>query len=183
MADQFEKYMQSNREAFDLYEPDDYLWKGIEKNIQKEEKKNVNWRFVATRVAAVVAIFIASWYFHDWYGNRDRQSMITETAKELNIPELKEIENYYESVIDDKLQEIEPMLTKYPGLDEEINRDLVALDSLYISLKKDLHDNVANREVIEAMIQNYRLRVEILEDLLSMLAPDDEQKNSLSNEI
>ena len=43
-------------------------------------------------------------------------------------------------------------------------RSYYELDSVYISLKSDLKDNIANHEVIEAMIQNYRLRISILEE-------------------
>jgi 3-hydroxyacyl-CoA dehydrogenase len=47
------------------------------------------------------------------------------------------------------------------------------LDSLYSALKADLKDNVANQEVIEAIIENYRLRIAILEELLAELKPQD----------
>ena len=50
--------------------------------------------------------------------------------------------------------------------------DLNQLDSLYTELKSDLRDNIANQEVIDAMIQNYRLRISILEELLSEIKPD-----------
>ena len=40
-------------------------------------------------------------------------------------------------------------------------------------MKADLKDNVANQEVIEAIIENYRLRIAILEELLTELKPED----------
>lgn len=183
MKDKFEKFMQTNREVFDIYEPSDNVWEGIEKNIRRRSNGKIHWRIVLTRVAAALIIFVASYYFHDWYNSHDRETVMAEADKTNNIPELQEIENYYEGVIDDKLDEIEPMLTQYPGLDEEINRDLGRLDSIYIDLKKDLKDNIANREVIEAMIENYRLRVQILEDLLGMLDPENEKPKQDNHEI
>ena len=47
----------------------------------------------------------------------------------------------------------------------EINDELSVLDSVYNGLRSDLADNIANDEVVEAMIQNYRLKLKILEDL------------------
>ena len=43
------------------------------------------------------------------------------------------------------------------------------LDQVYEELKEDLNDNASNPEVIEAMILNYRVKLEILEELLDQL--------------
>jgi len=47
------------------------------------------------------------------------------------------------------------------------------LDSLCTEIKKDLKDNVANQEVIEALIQNYRIRIRLLEDMLTILKENE----------
>jgi hypothetical protein len=49
------------------------------------------------------------------------------------------------------------------------------LDSVYIDLKADLKDNMANQEVIEAIIENYRMKISILEDLLKQIDPEDDE--------
>jgi hypothetical protein len=65
-----------------------------------------------------------------------------------------------------------------------LHADLEELDEVYLELKEDLKDNVANPEVIEAMILNYRVKLEILEDLLNQLKEkenqDDESDESVS---
>ena len=50
-----------------------------------------------------------------------------------------------------------------------VYQDLSELDSIYGALQQDLRDNIANDEIVEAMIQNYILKIEILEDLLDYL--------------
>jgi len=75
------------------------------------------------------------------------------------------------------LQEVKPYLTQYPSVEDELNTDLSELDSIYVSLKHDLKDNIANHEVIEAMIQNYRLRINILEDMLMFLQAEEMEEN------
>ncbi len=55
------------------------------------------------------------------------------------------------------------------------------LDVLFKELKEDLNDNADNHEVIEAMIQNYSIKLEILEDMLNQIKP--EQKNNNHEEI
>ena len=99
---------------------------------------------------------------------------------EIDIPELREAEMYYSGMIHTKLEEVKPLLREYPSLEEELNSDLSELDSIYSGLKSDLKDNIANHEVIEAMIQNYRLRISILEDMLVFLE-GKKDKNSINN--
>jgi predicted CopG family antitoxin len=53
--------------------------------------------------------------------------------------------------------------------------DMEELDEVYLELKKDLKDNVSNPEVIEAMVLNYRVKLEILEDLLNQLNEKENQ--------
>jgi len=99
-------------------------------------------------------------------------------AVEVEIPELREAEMYYSGMISAMLEEAKPLLAEYPSLEEELHYDLSELDSIYDGLKNDLKDNIANHEVIEAMIQKYRLRLAILEDLLLFLEPEKEENNT-----
>ncbi|HAM10742.1 MAG TPA: hypothetical protein DCP74_10825 [Bacteroidales bacterium] len=61
------------------------------------------------------------------------------------------------------------MLATNPELKKELNNDLLQIDSIYADLKKDLKDNIANQEVVEALIRNYTIKIKILEDLLAIL--------------
>ena len=60
--------------------------------------------------------------------------------------------------------------------------ELVDLDQVYNDLKEDLKDNAANEEVIEAMIQNYRLKLDILEEMLVVLKQSNESQNEKEHE-
>ncbi|MBN2213439.1 MAG: hypothetical protein JW723_04280 [Bacteroidales bacterium] len=181
MKDKLEKYIIENREAFDIHEPGEGVWKKIEKNIQP--KRSVNWRTIIWRAAAVVLIFAASYMVHDLLDGKKREIARSRTKKEkeLVIPELREAEIYYSTLINEKLQEIKPMFSEDPMLEKEIRYDLNQLDSIYRELKNDLRDNIANQEVIEAMIQNYRMRLNILEDILSQLKPEENDNHSKYN--
>jgi hypothetical protein len=93
-----------------------------------------------------------------------------------NIPEIQEAEIYYTSLLNDKISQIKPLLEQNPELGESLQQDLSELDSIYGELQNDLRDNIANDEVVEAMIQNYILKLQILEDLLEYM--DESSKNN-----
>lgn len=180
MRDKFEEFVRNNSSEFDIYEPSEKLWKGVEKRIAPT--KTIPWRFYLSRAAAVVLIFGASLLVQRLWTKSDSAPIETVADVSLEIPELQEAEMYYSGMISSKLEEVKPMLAAYPSLEDELTTDLSELDSIYLSLKNDLNDNVANHEVIEAMIENYRLRISILEDMLGFLKSQfDEDLNSTTN--
>jgi len=178
MRDNLEEYIRSHSAEFDLRDPDPALWKEIEKVISK--KKVIKWRFYLTRAAIVVLIFGASMVVQQLWLKRNTGALNHIKSASVEIPELKEAEVYYSGLISEKLREVRPLIIQNPSLEKELNTDLTQLDSIYVGLKTDLKDNIANDEVIEAMIQNYRLRISILEDMLSYLKSEN-KNDSIKN--
>ncbi len=174
MKDKLEKFVLKNREEFDFHEPDSKIWNKIKANIRTG--KSINLRLVISRVAAVLLIFIISYMINRFiYEGFPRITLVKD--KEIEIPELREAENYYSGLLNEKFNEIKPILSACPALEEELIYDLNQLDSLYTELKNDLKDNIANQEVIDAMIQNYRLRISILEEISSEIKPDRDESD------
>lgn len=179
MSDRLEDFIRGHSAEFDMYEPNDKLWSKIEREIAP--KKVINWRFYVSRAAAIIIIFGASFLVQQiWFKKGSGLVKPKQTTANIIIPELQEAEMYYSGLISEKMQEVKPLLTENPSLESELKSDLNELDSIYASLKDDLKDNIANDEVIEAMIQNYRLRISILEDMLTYLKSDD-QNDSINN--
>lgn len=177
MKDRLEQFISDNRDQFDLYEPDDKLWAGIESNIQGKKAFPIGWKGIMWRAAAVILIFGASFGLQEYLHQR-KAMMAGQEENEIiqHIPELREAEIYYTSLLNEKISQIEPLLEQNPELKESLHKDLSELDSIYAELQKDLRDNIANDEVVEAMIQNYVLKIQILEDLLEYM--DESLKNN-----
>jgi len=129
---------------------------------------------------------VASYYFHDFMASRknDPQSLLGKNKEEASpmVRELIEAEAYYTSVINLKKDEVFRLTASNPDIRREIDMEMVDLDRVFSELKDDLKDNADNEEVIEAMIQNYRLKLDILEDMLLQLNQTDESQNEKDNE-
>ncbi|MBN1158729.1 MAG: hypothetical protein JXA61_05060 [Bacteroidales bacterium] len=174
MPDRLEKYIRKNRDQFDQYEPDPGIWKKIELSIRPKSRKD--WRIVLIRAAGVAAIFVLVFLISEFI-HRDRKVELQtrwfgKRNKEIVIPELKEAEAYYASIVNEKLEQMRSLITDHPDIEKELQYDFSELDSMYLELKDDLRDNVASQEVINAIIENYRLRIDILEDILMELDPE-----------
>jgi hypothetical protein len=176
MDNRIEDFIQAHREAFDFRDPDPKIWNKIG---SAQKKIRGRWRIVLARAAAVILIFAASYAAHEIV--HQLRSGWNESGKVQNkkIPGLSDAEAYYSNLVNQKLNELKPIMANCPALEEELHYDMADLDSVYIQLKNDLKDNMANQEVMEAIIENYKLKIHILEDLLSELEP--RQNECLSN--
>jgi hypothetical protein len=171
MQDSFEKFVRNNRDGFDNLEPDKSVWNKLKKDLPRTH--GFRWKVFLSRAALVALIFSASYFANEMVHRFKSKS--TSTAEKNEIPGLSEAEAYYTSLVNQKLDELKPVIEKCPSLQEELNYDMSELDRVYTDLKKDLKDNMANQEVIEAIIENYRLKISILEDILGELSPTEEE--------
>jgi len=177
MKDSFEKFVNENREQFDNLEPDISVWKRLRRDLP--EKRGFSWKVFLRRAAVVTIIFAASYFANEMIHRFNNGSLATGSKK--GIPGLKEAEAYYTGLVNQQLDELKPVMENCPSLREELDYDMSELDRVYADLKSDLNDNMANQEVIEAIIENYRLKITILEDILSELSPLDEECVSKSD--
>jgi len=177
--DRLEKFIIDHRDEFDEFEPNPALFKGIKTH--QPVIRRINWNNPVWKVAAVVVIFVSSYFFHDWMSRQSNNNEVAETTNEAPseiVKMLVEAEAYYTAQISARQEEFNLATSANPEIRHEINYDIMTLDSVYADLRRDLKDNAANEEVIEAMIQNYRLKLEILEDVLSQIQQANNNHNN-----
>ena len=180
MSDRLEDFVRQHREQFDLREPDPSVWLKIQPadTPVSRERRSLRWLRVAAAVAVIFAGSTAGVYF--LRGGQVEKEM---HGSEL-YQEIRETELYYSQMVSQRYDELRPYLASDPAAEEMLSLDMTALDEVYGQLKEDLKDNASNPEVIEAMILNYRVKLEILEDLLHQLKEkenqDDEKDESVS---
>jgi len=170
-----DEFIRNNREAFDIHEAPDNLWAKIELRLQANKRRN-SWKLWLQRAAIFLAIFSLSFALSEYIHRKGpAKNIVARVNEQAAVPEeLKETQAYYETRIHTRLKEMKPMFASYPGMEEEIHKDFSRLDSICADLKKDLKDNISNQQVLEAMIENYRSKLNILESLLE----DLKHKNS-----
>ena len=171
MSDRLEDFVKQHGEQFDLREPDPSIWLKINPaNVPvQKERKPMRWLRVAAAVAMIFAGSTAGIYFLT--GEKPDTDL---TSSELYV-EIMETEQYYSRMVSDRYDELKPFLASNPVAKEMLSTDMEELDEVYKELKEDLKDNASNPEVIEAMILNYRVKLDILEDLLIQLKEKENQ--------
>jgi hypothetical protein len=144
---------------------------------ERMERRPMRWLRIAAAVAMIFAGSTAGIYFLS--GDRAEAGRSSELYQEI-----LETEQYYSRMVSERYSELQPFLASNPEASALLSLDMEELDEVYRELKEDLKDNASNPEVIEAMILNYRVKLEILEDLLIQLKEkenhDDENEESVS---
>lgn len=165
-TDRLEDFIKANREEFDFREPSPEVWKKI---AAKEKKpKVIKLRGFLIRIAAVITIAVITSAIL-FQTNIIGSGSFANQNIDPEVKELIEAEAFYAHQVDSKLKEIRKCYYTFPELKEEVETDLNELEDMYQILKTDLNDNVSNKAVIEAMIENNRYRLKLVDDVLEQI--------------
>ena len=178
--DKLEQFVLNNRDEFDELEPSAELWKGIGKievkpKLARYSIQPLKW---VVRIAAAVFIFVGSYYFHDYRSEHQQLSQANEYLNTDNqlYNTLIEAEYYYTAKIGFETEKFYRLAGGNSLLRDEIQSELKELDDEFTELKEDLKDNADNEEIIAAMIQNYRLKLSILQEMMVQMQQVKKEK-------
>ena len=175
MKDNMEQFIRENRAAFDDLEPSSHVWEHIDRSLPvKRGARIIRWQRFA--VAASILLLVGLVGFFSF--QQGKQQGVAITLAEIS-PELGEAEAYYQSEINNKMALLASLAP-----DHEVTHDLKEAESFLQELKTELKDvSPGEREiVIQAMIENYRTRLDILERVLDRLPGNSLPTKSSDNE-
>lgn len=180
-TDRLEEFMRNNREAFDDLEPMPELWNRIES--QLPARRIIPWKNYLGRAAAILIIFASGYLFSLYMSspNQHENSIQAEAGNGMS-PEMNtylEARAYYSGMITTRKDELFHLAGSNNDIKKIIEEEFALMDKAYKELEQDLADELAGEEVIEAMIQHYRIKLELLEDILHQLktsAPAEEKE-------
>jgi len=166
--DRLEDFVRAHRDEFDVQTPSPEMWDELSRKLPgKADKRRriVRWVSIAAVLAGV--IIGSGVVLQSLLSKQDAISVAQETDSE--VKELLEAEAYYAQQVNGKLQEIQKCYRLHPELESEVEGDLLELEQMYNVLKQDLAENVSNKEVIEAMIENNRFRLKLVSVVLEQV--------------
>lgn len=164
MTDRLEDFIKNNQEAFNDYEPSNDVWEKVafQMNARRQpHRRRIIYLSSAASAAVIAGIVIVLGWF------RTPADAYQTTAEQ--YPIINETEAYYIRQVNAQKEAVYHLTASHPDLKQSMDNDLAELDTVLVELKRDLNDNVDNAQVIEAMIQNYRMKLMILEDIREFL--------------
>jgi hypothetical protein len=178
--DKLEEFIRKNREDMDMYTPSEGVWNEVKRKLRKQNISVNKWLSIAAMVVVILCTGIILIRIGD-NKSASNDYLQGEAGLEQANPHLKETEIYYNNLVNSLYHEATPLLTGNPEIKKELNADISQLDSICSDIKKDLKDNVANQEVVEALIQNYRIKIRLLEDMLAILKENENNPEKIKS--
>ena len=165
-TDRLEEFVKNNREEFNQLEPSKKVWDNINKATRKTKIRRLNSPLLRIAAVLVLAVILTVTLYKTDILNPDGY------AGNIEDPELRELveaEAYYAHQVNGKLKEIKKCYYTNPELKSEIETDLTELEEMYNELKGDLKENISSKAVIEAMIDNNRNRLKLVDEVLEQI--------------
>ena len=164
--DDIEDFINKNRKEFDDQGPDKMkMWSNIEKELPSLQSTNVYIlpkRYLKIAATLLVACLIASLLFLVPNSDQAKQSFAEKS-------ELQDINSHYSRLIAAKLYQVQQSDKLSDADKKEFFDYFQELEDECASLEVDLEMNIDNEEVLTAIIENYRQRINLLEKLLTRI--------------
>jgi len=171
--DPLEDFIQNNKAAFsDPLESKERIWRAIEQDMELKEKplvRQLYWRRWVVAASLVLGIALGA----VWLNGAFRQIELASSSKSL---EVLEIDAYYQKMINAKSVQVRQSSSLTDSQKSEIRNYLQRLQSESQELELELGKNVNNVQIIQAIIKNYRERLEIMENLLDRSVEQNSNK-------
>lgn len=180
--DKLEQFVRENAGRFNTLEPPTMAWDAIEKELPVARKPLLRqlWPY-AWKIAAAVLIFASAWMLNDITDpsrHSEKQAMTANSAGNPALNELSDAEAYYATQISSKQAELASYAKQHPEIIEDLKKEFGEMDRKKAELKKDLAESNADEKVIEAIMLSYRVKLEILDEMLIELRKSGEDHNN-----
>ena len=177
-----EDFFEEHRDEIDRNAPPEGHFERFEAKLDKAAGTGCTPLRMLWRVAAVIAITAGIGYFY--FTGEGTAAQASQGLALRNIsPEFAEVELFYVTQIELTQKQMEPAAGDNAIVVADIKKQLEQLEEEYNQLKLELEENYGDERVINAMIQNYRLRLQVIEKYLIQLKSNSQNKTKSDEDI
>jgi hypothetical protein len=165
-----DEIIRSNSDIFDGNEPMDghlerFSWK-LERRLHAQATKRSIVPYLLKAAVVTLLVTISSIWTWEHFIRQDSSRM---TLGQVS-PQYKEVENYYVHQVNLMESEINTVnLSNNPEQKQVLMNEMKSMDSVYVQLQKELKVNPNDERIINAMIQHYQTKVEVMTYIVNQL--------------
>ena len=165
-----EEIISKNREFFDSAEPSDGHFERFRQKLEMRfhrfgVKRSIVPYLLKAAVVTVLVTLSSLWVWEHFLRPGSSRMSLSDVS-----PQYSEVENYYLHQVNLMESDLKSMdLEDNPEQREMLIRELRSMDSVYVSLQKDLKANPNDERIINAMIEHYQTKLEIMTYIVNQL--------------
>ena len=184
--DNIEELILKNLETLNNFEPADGHFERFQAKLNAEGKrKKFNFTLVWKVAAAVVFVLLATNQAYIYFSSDKNGVFVNESNEPITLSsvseEYGEVEYFYTSAINQGLNQWNALAADGFISETEqqvMNTELADFEERYKSLQHDLAANPNDERVINAMIEYYKAKLEIIDMIVNKLQEVKQQKNN-----
>ena len=169
--DKLKQFIKAHKEEFDTDFHSEHLWNKIQNDMDAKETKVFSLQRYLPYAVAIALLFLSLFFFMNDQNSNLVEAEVRDVQNAL-AADFGEVETYYTMQVNDKLRN----LNQY-DVDPELFEEINDLKSEFEQLKVEMGYGADPGIVLEAMVENYRLRLEILESLLQAFEESKQEDN------
>jgi ribosomal protein S25 len=184
LDDEINRFVRTNRASFDTEIPNLKVWAAIDKQINKTVEKPVElvvekrfgFKQWALRIAAAIALLIVGAGGGFYLKTKQELKEMAQTVDKI-APDFREAEQFYSRKVQNQLVKLASFQSK---TDPSVLADLQQIDEVQKELKQELDEapNATREEIVKRMIDNYKIKLGILERVMQHL-----DENPINNPV
>lgn len=183
--DNIEEIILNNLKELNDFEPKEGHFERFQAKLNVQQKKktitlNVVWKVAAAVVFVLLAVNQANIYFSPDKQTGNTQENNTGFTLASVSPEYKEVEFYYTNAINVELNQWNTMVAEGFISNEEqemLDGEMVEFETRFKNLQTDLKANPNDERVINAMLEYYQAKLDIINMIVNKLEEVKQQKN------
>lgn len=159
-----ENFVRANRVDFDTEIPNLKIWAAIDKTVNQSAEKRLVYRQWFGRIAAAIALLIVGASGGFYLKTKQEAREVAQTVEQI-APDFRETEQFYKQKVQTQLVKLASFQSEE---DPSVLADLRQIDEVQKELKRELDDAPvsAREEIVKRMIDNYKIKLGILERVL-----------------
>jgi ribosomal protein S25 len=175
--DDIEQFVQKNRAAFDTEIPNLKIWSAIEKQMYTPIVKKLSVQQWVWRIAAAITLLVVGASSGFYFKTNKEAADMAQTVNKIS-PDFREAEQFYSQKVNTQLVKL---ASYQKNSDPSVLADLKQIDEMQKELKKELDEapNATREDIVKRMIDNYKIKLGILERVLQHL--DEQPDNNSTN--
>jgi hypothetical protein len=181
-----EEIIRNNRDLFEEAEPSSGHLERFSRKLEKRFQTHAPKRSIVPYLlrAAVVTLLVTLSSLWTW-DHFIRPGSSRMTLGQVS-PQYKEVENYYihqVNIMEGEIVNVD--LKNNPEQKEMLINEMKSMDSVYVSLQKELKANPDDERIINAMIELYQTKLEVMTFIVNQLKTirNDNQNNKENEKV
>ncbi|HEX2976433.1 MAG TPA: hypothetical protein VHO68_10910, partial [Bacteroidales bacterium] len=164
-----EDIIRENKDFFEAEPMDGHLERfsmKLESRFRKQEpKRSIVPYLLRAAVVTLLVTMSSLWVWDNYLSPKNKRMALGDVS-----PQYKEVENYYVHQVNLMQGELSGSgLISNPEQKEMLMKEMKSMDSVYVSLQKELKANPHDQRIINAMIEHYQTKVDVMNYIIGQL--------------